>query len=110
MWFSSDKGKSMFHKGKSAIVIGGSMAGLLAARVLTDHFDEVTIIDRDQFPEAPDHRRGVPQSRHTHGLLASGRQVLERLFPGLSQEMLEAGAQPGDMIENSKWFFQGGLC
>ena len=100
----------MFHKGKRAIVIGGSMGGLLAARVLTDHFDEVTIIDRDQFPESPSHRRCVPQSRHTHGLLASGREVLERLFPGLSQELIDAGAQPGDMIATSKWFFEGGLC
>src|SRR5882724_1900377 len=100
----------MFHKGKCAIVIGGSMGGLRAARVLTDHFDEVTIVDRDKFPEAPDHRRGVPQSRHTHGLLASGRQVLERFFPGLSKELEDAGAQSGDMIAKSKWFFEGGLC
>ena len=100
----------MSHKGKHAIVIGGSMGGLLAARILTDHFEEVTIIDRDTFPEAAAHRRGVPQSRHTHGLLASGRQVLERLFPGLCQELKDAGAVPGDMIGGSQWFFQGGLC
>ena len=100
----------MFHKGKQAIVIGGSMGGLLAARVLSNHFDEVTIIDRDKFPTEPDHRRGVPQSRHTHGLLASGRETLEAFFPGLSQDLREAGALPGDMIANSKWFFEGGLC
>ena len=69
------------HLGKQAIVIGGSIGGLVAARVLADHFEEVTIIDRDTFPETPGHRRGVPQSRHTHGLLASGREILERLFP-----------------------------
>ena len=100
----------MVQKGKRAIVIGGSMGGLLAARVLVDHFDEVTIIDRDKFPDQPDHRRGVPQSRHTHGLLASGREVLERFFPGLSRELREAGALPGDLIAESKWFFEGGLC
>ena len=62
-----------------------TMGGLLAARVLTDHFDQVTIIDRDKFPSLAEHRRGVPQSRHTHGLLASGRQVLERLFPAYAR-------------------------
>ncbi|HEY3738498.1 MAG TPA: hypothetical protein VGL53_01580 [Bryobacteraceae bacterium] len=99
----------MDHKGKHAIVIGGSMGGLLAARVLADHFETVTLIDRDLFPDSPEHRRGVPQSRHTHGLLASGRRALERFFPGFSQEMLDAGALSGDMIASSKWFFEGGL-
>jgi phytoene dehydrogenase-like protein len=31
--------------GAHAVVIGGSMAGLLAARVLADHFDRVTILE-----------------------------------------------------------------
>jgi flavin-dependent dehydrogenase len=100
----------MFHKGKDAIVIGGSMGGLLAARVLADHFDRVTIIDRDTFPLSPEQRRGVPQGRHTHGLLASGRQTLEQHFPGISREFLDAGAVPGDLIADSKWFFEGALC
>lgn len=66
-----------------AIIIGGSMAGLLAARVLADHFEQVTIVDRDQFPASGEQRRGVPQGRHTHGLLASGRRALDELFPGI---------------------------
>ncbi len=64
-----------------ALVLGGSIAGLLAARVLSDFFDQVTILDRDVFPLTPEHRRGVPQSHHTHGLLAGGREVLEDSFP-----------------------------
>lgn len=93
---------------KSAIVIGGSMGGLLAARVLTEKFEKVTIIDRDRFPAVGEHRKGVPQSRHTHGLLASGANALEDLFPGLRQELIAAGAVPGDIVYKGRWFFQGG--
>jgi 2-polyprenyl-6-methoxyphenol hydroxylase-like FAD-dependent oxidoreductase len=93
---------------KHAIVIGGSMGGLVAARVLSDHFEQVTIIDRDTFPEVGAQRRGVPQGVHTHGLLASGRSVLENLFPGISDELIEKGAPAGDILADSRWFFEGG--
>lgn len=73
-----------------AVVIGGSIAGLWAARVLADHFERVTVIDRDHFPTLPEARRGVPQGRQVHVLLVRGQQILDQLFPGLSAE-LEAG-------------------
>src|SRR5258706_11189375 len=91
-----------------AVVIGGSMAGLLAARVLTDHYDRVTLVDRDVLPAACENRRGVPQGRHTHGLLASGRQVLDRLFAGISEELISAGALSGDIVGEVRWFNEGG--
>ena len=78
--------------GRHAIVIGGSMAGLLAARVLADHFDRVTIVDRDRLPVEAKFRDGVPQSRHLHALLKRGLSVLEELFAGLESELLAAGA------------------
>ncbi|HEX9094648.1 MAG TPA: FAD-dependent monooxygenase [Candidatus Dormibacteraeota bacterium] len=78
--------------GSHAIVIGGSMAGLLAARVLADRFDRVTIVDRDRLPDEARFRDGVPQSRHLHALLKRGLSVLEELFPGLESELLAAGA------------------
>ncbi len=90
-----------------AIVVGGSMAGLLCARVLADHCGHVTIVERDSFPATVENRRGVPQGRHTHGLLASGRAVLERFFPGLSQELITAGAVQGDLARDGRWFMQG---
>jgi 2-polyprenyl-6-methoxyphenol hydroxylase-like FAD-dependent oxidoreductase len=93
---------------KHAIVIGGSMGGLLAARVLSDRYEKVTLIDRDTFPEAGQHRRGVPQSVHTHGLLASGRRILERYFSGLGQELIGLGAIEGDLLKDSRWCFEGG--
>jgi flavin-dependent dehydrogenase len=70
-------------KNRRAVVIGGSMAGLLAARVLTDFFEEVVLIERDELPEGPEQRKGVPQGRHLHGLLTRGQELLESLFPGL---------------------------
>ncbi len=83
-----------------ALVIGGSMAGLLAARVLADYFDKVTIIDRDRFPEKPSPRKGVPQSGHAHVLLLRGQGILEELFPGLGSELDAAGAPFLDWISD----------
>jgi 2-polyprenyl-6-methoxyphenol hydroxylase-like FAD-dependent oxidoreductase len=91
-----------------ATVIGGSMAGLLCARVLADHCDRVTIVERDSFPSGVENRRGVPQGRHTHALLASGRNAVERFFPGLSDELIRDGAVPGDIAHDARWFVGGG--
>ncbi len=75
-----------------AIVIGGSMAGLVAARVLSDHYQRVTIIDRDYIPDELAIRDGTPQARHLHVLLARGQHILTDLFPGLDDEMIASGA------------------
>jgi 2-polyprenyl-6-methoxyphenol hydroxylase-like FAD-dependent oxidoreductase len=75
-----------------AIVIGGSMAGLLAARVLADYVDLVTVIDRDSFPALATHRSGVPQSHHAHALLGRGQLILTQLFPGLLDDLRADGA------------------
>lgn len=86
------------HAGHHALVIGGSIAGLLATRVLADYFDTVTIIDRDVFPITPDHRKGVPQSHHAHGLLATGRYIIEQLFPGIMNDLAADGATSASNI------------
>jgi len=62
---------------RHAVVLGGSLAGLLAARVLSDHFEHVTLIERDVYPETPETRRGIPQANHVHGLLLRGRPNAE---------------------------------
>jgi 2-polyprenyl-6-methoxyphenol hydroxylase-like FAD-dependent oxidoreductase len=78
--------------GEHAIVIGASMAGLLAARVLSDSYDRVTVIDRDALPAGlSENRRAVPQGEHAHGLQPGGQQAVESLLPGLRDEALEAG-------------------
>ncbi len=93
-----------------AIVIGGSMAGLFNARVLSDHFERVTIVERDSFPEGPGFRKGVPQSRHLHAFLTRGRQIAERFFPGLKEELVSHGAEPMDMSEDGNWLTPAGMA
>jgi 2-polyprenyl-6-methoxyphenol hydroxylase-like FAD-dependent oxidoreductase len=75
-----------------ALVIGGSMAGLLAARVLSEHFERVTIIERDALIDDAEPRKGVPQGRHVHGLLASGAATLGEYFPNLFATLAQDGA------------------
>ncbi|MGI5505306.1 FAD-dependent oxidoreductase [Lentzea sp. CA-135723] len=82
-----------------AVVIGGGIAGLLAARVLGEAHD-VVVLERDELTDAPEYRAGVPQGRHTHGLLVRGGELLEELFPGLRDELVRRGAvlaDAGDM-------------
>jgi flavin-dependent dehydrogenase len=84
------------------------MAGLLAARVLADHFDRVTVLERDRLPDGPEGRKGVPQARHVHVLLTSGRKVLDCLFPGLVGEYLAAGATEMDSARDIEWLTGAG--
>ena len=77
--------------GKQALVIGGSMAGMLAARALSDYFEQVTIVERDRLPDGAENRSGVPQARHLHLLLSEGFSIMEELFPGLNEELAAAG-------------------
>src|SRR5215831_4653042 len=76
----------------SALVIGGSLAGMCAARVLSDFVERVTIIERDTYPSAHEFRPGVPQARHVHNLLARGLREFESFFPGFERRMRERGA------------------
>ncbi|MEI2577520.1 FAD-dependent oxidoreductase [Scytonema sp. PRP1] len=91
-----------------AIVIGGSMAGLVVARILSDRFKQVTLIERDQFPEKAIPRKGTPQSRHIHVLLLQGQLILKKLFPGLREEMIAAGAQLMDVAADWIWLNPAG--
>ncbi len=90
-----------------AVVLGASMAGLLTARVLSDSFRQVTVIERDVLSAEADQRRGVPQGRHLHALLSRGAQVLDDLFPGFTKQVTEAGAPVGDLLGNIRWFLSG---
>jgi 2-polyprenyl-6-methoxyphenol hydroxylase-like FAD-dependent oxidoreductase len=90
-----------------AIVLGGSIAGLLAARVLADAYERVTVVDRDDLVASGTPRRGAPQGRHIHGLLARGQQVLEQLFPGFTAELEADGAPTGDVLGDARFLFGG---
>lgn len=95
--------------GDHAVVVGGSMAGLVAARVLADGFGSVTVIERDSLPEEPAYRRGVPQARHAHVLQEAGRATLEDLFPGYSEDLQSAGAVVLDMASDFYFYNEGGF-
>ena len=92
-----------------AVVLGASIAGLLAARVLRDGFDEVTIIERDQLPDEPVARRGIPQGRHPHALLEAGRATLEDLFPGFGEDIISAGGVVVDFSTDVNFYGEGGF-
>lgn len=93
--------------GHHAIVIGGSIAGLLAARVLAEQFDQVTVIDRDRLPLEAEPRRGVPQSVQPHVLFARGYRILAELFPGIDAILEAGGAVPFDWGRDFRHFQQG---
>ena len=93
--------------GDRAVVIGASMAGLLAAHVLADSYGEVMVIDRDDLPATPMHRRGVPHGRHLHALAGRGQQVLEELLPGLTADLVTFGAPAGDLLDNARLYLSG---
>lgn len=96
-------------RGRRAVVMGGSMAGLCAARVASDHFDEVVLVERDALdPSATGPRKGVPQGRHLHALLARGEQLLGDLFPGLGADLEREGATRVDFAKDLAWHHFGG--
>src|SRR4030081_1728287 len=77
--------------GNNAVVIGASLAGLCAAKVLSDFYERVTVFERDDLPDTPSNRTAVPQGRHVHLLMARGAMEFEGLFPGLLDDMVAAG-------------------
>lgn len=88
--------KKISKEGKS-IVIGGGIAGLLASRVLSEHFANVLLIERDHYPENAGPRNGTPQANHVHVLLMKGKQLLMDLFPNLERNLLDKGAHKIDL-------------
>lgn len=75
----------------NAVVIGAGIGGLLAAGILSQRFDRVVILERDVLPSGPENRRGAPQGAHAHGILAVGLIALERMFPGLAEDLVGRG-------------------
>lgn len=79
---------------RRAVVLGSGVAGLFAARVLSGHFEEVILIDRDDISDTPGARAGVPQGKHVHVLLPGGLKIAGDLFPGFNTDLEAAGAVP----------------
>jgi 2-polyprenyl-6-methoxyphenol hydroxylase-like FAD-dependent oxidoreductase len=87
-----------------AVVIGASIGGLLAARALADYAESVTVVDRDMPPDAAVPRKGVPQGRHVHGLLAGGLDALRFFFPSILDDLAAEGAIVVDTAQDVLWF------
>src|SRR4051794_1409692 len=104
---SSRQEAAMRQIGEHAVVLGASMAGLLAARALTEAYKRVTVVERDMLPAAGEARKGVPQGRHVHALLPRGQHVVDELFPGLTDELIAAGAVETDPAIHHR-FVMGG--
>jgi 2-polyprenyl-6-methoxyphenol hydroxylase-like FAD-dependent oxidoreductase len=94
--------------GENAVVLGAGMAGLLAARVLSEFYNSVCVVERDPLSDYPCDRKGLPQGRHVHNLLGRGRQVLAELFPGLIAELAAAGAVVVDDGDLSRMYARVG--
>ena len=92
---------------KKAVVIGGGIAGKLAAKVLSETFQEVIILEADQEYKDKTPRKKVPQSYHPHVLLKSGENSIERLFPGFFRELMENGSIKSNFTRDLKWHHFG---
>ncbi|MFC5280001.1 FAD-dependent oxidoreductase [Halorubrum rubrum] len=93
--------------GDRAVVLGGSVAGLCAARVLADAFDEVVVLERDPIPETPRPRDGAPQTSHPHAMLEAGRATIEDLLPGFGERLLSAGGLLIDAAREMRYYDGG---
>ena len=97
------------RKKQHALVLGGSIAGLLTACVLSNHFERVTIIEKDPLNTKNAPRKGVPQGHQLHIVLARGLHILERYLPGLTAELAAGGAiVSDDLALDFRWFSDGG--
>ncbi|MFE2753593.1 FAD-dependent oxidoreductase [Actinosynnema sp. NPDC059335] len=90
-----------------AVVLGASMGGLLAARALVGSYDRITVVDRDPLTGDGEHRRGVPQGRHFHTILLRGKQALDEMFPGLTADLVAAGAVPVGFTLDARFVLAG---
>jgi 2-polyprenyl-6-methoxyphenol hydroxylase-like FAD-dependent oxidoreductase len=108
MTFTGTSGKTDLPRLGHAAVTGAGIAGLLAARVLAEHFETVTLVERDTLPNAAEPRKGVPQGNHVHLLLVGGRLIVEALFPGLGDELRAAGAVVLNGGRDLSWHQGGG--
>src|ERR1700756_2311643 len=90
-----------------AVVLGGGLAGLGAARLPAPPYRRVVVLERDRRPEhgSPEdafaswERPGVPQFRHSHAFLARLRVVLLAYFPDVLDRLRAAGVRELGLAE-----------
>ena len=97
----------MTDQANHAVVIGGSVAGLLAACAVSNYFDRVTVLEREILPPPGQGRRAIPQGRHVHALLPGGLGAIEQLLPGFQAELIAGGAVRCDSMQEIRFVFSG---
>ena len=97
----------MSQRYSTAIVLGASISGLLTARVLSQYFEQIIVVEKDRLPVGEGIRNGVAQAAHAHGLLASGYRIMDQYFPGMMDELHALGAPRCDTVEDFLWFQHG---
>jgi 2-polyprenyl-6-methoxyphenol hydroxylase-like FAD-dependent oxidoreductase len=97
----------MTNDTRHAVVIGASVAGLLAACAVSDYFDQVTILEREVLPPPGQGRKAVPQGRHLHALLPGGLAAIEQLLPGFQAELVAGGAVRCDSMQEIRFVASG---
>src|SRR6516225_9910474 len=95
--------------GEHAVVIGGSIAGLVTARVLSDYFEHVTILERDHIERRPQVHKSTPQGNHLHAVLLGGLQVLSRLYPNFTAVLQDMGAVPNRITRDTPVYRPDGV-
>jgi hypothetical protein len=100
--------QALRYRDQQALIIGAGLDGLLAARVLIEHFRQVTVIS----PHRPSDQTALPetiwQALPSHILAVQGYRVLERLFPGLTAELMVAGAPTIEWTADAVTLLPGG--
>src|SRR5690606_35246712 len=100
-------GKKMNHDGiknKHAIIIGGSIGGCLAAEVLSEYFDKITILEKGSFDDEMNDRQSVPQEKHVHVLLHKGEKIIESILPSIKDDLRNERAVDIDLGKDTEWF------
>ena len=97
--------RSSSHLGKRAIVIGAGISGLAAARALADHFEEVVVFERDEFPSGATARPGAPQGKQAHGLLGGAMKALKSCFRTLRETLSRRERCRSITVVNFCWNF-----
>lgn len=100
---------SLSAQRKQAIILGGSFAGLITAKVLSRYYKHVLIIEKDSIHHYPESRKGQPHTKHLHGLLPRGLHILCDYFPGLFEEIVDHGGIVCDFGASMNWFSHGGF-
>ena len=96
--------------GECAIVIGGSLAGLMTARVFADHFTQVLVLERDNIEDKFTVHKSVPQGNHAHGLMIGGQLAMARLYPGFIEQLQNLGAVETRVGEHFVFLTPGGTA